>query len=90
MLDFPSTAERLGPAAAALMQQVTARTLVHDGDGELGRQMARVVARMAPRGWSVASGTGEPVMAAIAAMLAVQRALTAPRAPNNRTSGLGR
>ena len=88
MLDFPSTAERLGPAAAALMQQVTARTLVHDGDGELGRQMARVVARTAPKGWSVASGTGEPVMAAIAAMLAVQRALTAPRVRINRTSGL--
>ncbi|MCY7418092.1 MAG: terminase large subunit [Chloroflexi bacterium] len=89
MLDFPSTAERLGPAAAALMQQVTARALVHDGDPELGRQMARVVARMAPRGWSVASGTGEPVMGAIAAMLAVQRALTAPRVPVYRTSGLG-
>jgi len=90
MLDFPSTAERLGPAAAALMQQVTARTLVQDGDPELGRQMGRVVARMAPRGWSVTSGTGEPVVGATAAMLAVQRALTAPKAPVYRTSGVTR
>jgi phage terminase large subunit-like protein len=89
-LDLPSTAERVGPAAAALMQQVTASSLVHDGDRELTRQMLHVVAKPTPKGWSIASGTGEPVAAAIAAMLAVQRALTAPAVPRYRTGGLPR
>lgn len=81
MLDVPSTPERLGPAAASLMQLVTSGMLTHDGDPETSRQMARITARPVPKGWALTSGTGEPIVAAQAAMLAVQRALTAPRAP---------
>ena len=88
LLDFPSTAERIGPAAAVLMQLVTSGALVHDGDAELARQMARVVARPLPRGWSIASGTDEPIVAVQAAMLAVQRAMTAPRPVSRRVRGL--
>lgn len=64
LLDLPSLPERIGPAAAALMQLVTSRMHVHDGDEELGRQMGRVVAKPTPKSWSVASGSGEPIMAA--------------------------
>jgi hypothetical protein len=87
-LDLPSTPERIGPAAAALMQLVTSGSLVHDGDGELARQMARVVARPMPKGWAVTSGSGEPIVAAQAAMLAVHRAMTAPRPASGRVRGL--
>lgn len=88
LLDVPSTPERLGPAAAALMQQVTAGALVHDGAAELGQQIGRVAARATPKGWAISSGTGESIVAAQAAMLAVQRALTAPRPPSRRVHGL--
>ena len=58
MLDVPSTPERTGPAAAALMQLVTAGTLTHDGDPETARQMSRVTARAVPKGWALASASG--------------------------------
>ena len=88
MLGVPSRPERIGPVAAALMQLVTSRALVHDGDAELGRQIGRVVARPTPKGWAVTSGSGESIAAAQAAMLAVQRAITAPRPPSRRVRGL--
>jgi phage terminase large subunit-like protein len=82
MLDVPSTPERTGPAAAALMQLVTSGMLIHDGDPETARQMSRVTARAVPKGWALASASGESIVAPVAAMLAVQRALTAPRLPD--------
>ena len=86
LVDVPSTAERIGPAAAALMQLVTSRSLVHDGATGLTSQMARLVARPTPKGWALTSGTAEPIVAAQAAMLAVHRALTAPRPPSRAIS----
>ena len=83
-LDVPSTPEKVAPAAATLMQLVTSGALVHDGDAELARQVGRVVAKQRPKGWSVESGTGEPIVAAQAAMLAVHWAMTAPK-PVDRT-----
>lgn len=70
------------------MQLVTSAAHIHDGDAELARQLGRVVARPTPKGWSVTSGSGEPIVAAQAAMLAVQRALTAPRPTSRRVYGL--
>ena len=61
---------------------MTAGTLVHDGDPETARQMSRVTARAVPKGWALASASGESIVAPVAAMLAVQRALTAPRLPD--------
>lgn len=78
MLDWPSTAERLAPAAATLMERVVGAALVHDGDGELARQMGRLVAKQRPKGWALESGTGETVVAAHAAILAVHRAMNPP------------
>jgi hypothetical protein len=83
-LDVPSTPERMTPAAAALMQLVTSGALVHDGDCELARQVGRVVAKQRPKGWAIESGTGEPIVAAQAAMLAVHWAMTAQK-PVDRT-----
>ncbi|CAN5671046.1 terminase large subunit [soil metagenome] len=88
LADIPSTSERIGPAAAALMQQVTSEALVHDGDPELARQMGGVVAKPLPKGWSIASGSDETIVAVQAAMLAVQRAMTAPRPASRRVHGL--
>jgi hypothetical protein len=81
LLDYPSTPERVSPAAS-LMQLVTSRALVHEDDPDLARQLGRVVARPTAKGWAVASGTGEPIVAAQAAMLAVHRAMTAPKPPS--------
>jgi len=88
LVDVPSSPERLTPAAETLMSLVTSRALVHDGEDELARQMASVVAKPAPKGWSVAAATDarshEPrrIVAAQAAMIAVQRAMTAPAPPS--------
>jgi hypothetical protein len=72
----PSSPERLAPAAANLMLQVSSGSLVHDGDPETARQMGRVVAKPRPRGWAIDSADGRPIVAAHAAMLAVQWAMS--------------
>lgn len=80
LVDVPSTPERLAPAAETLMQHVTAGTLVHDGNEELARQLANVVAKQAPKGWKPEPlDPDQPIVAARAAMLAVHHAITAPR-----------
>jgi len=78
-LGVPSSPERLTPAAETLMQLVTSGSLVHDGDPETAAQMAWGVAKQRPRGWAIESGTGDPIVAAQAAMLAVHWAMTAER-----------
>ena len=87
-LDVPSTPERMTPAAATLMQLVTSGALVHDGDLELARQVARVVAKQRPKGWAIESGTGEPIVATQAAMLAVHWAMTSDAPVSRRVKGL--
>jgi hypothetical protein len=81
-MGVPSSQERLTPAAETLMQAVTSGILTHDGDPELVVQMGRLMAKQKPRGWAIESGTGEPIVAAQAAMLAVHWAMTVekPRA----------
>ena len=78
--DTPSTHERLTPAAESLMQLITAGDLVHDGNRQLARQIGRVVAEPAPKGWRIGvadDGLSGAMVAAHAAMLAVDRALNA-------------
>ena len=87
-LDVPSTPERMTPAAATLMQLVTPGALVHDGDHELTHQVARIVAKQRPKGWAIESGTGEPIVAAQAAMLAVHWAMTSAAPVSRRVRGL--
>jgi hypothetical protein len=70
------------------MQLVTSNALVHDGDPELERQVARVVAKERPKGWAIGSGTGEPIVAAQAAMLAVHWAMTSEAPRSRRVRGL--
>ncbi len=89
LVDLPSTPARLKPAAESLMQLVGRRELVHDGDADLAEQMGDVVATPAPEGWKPAPRNEEaPIVAAIAAMLAVHRAVTAPRWKPGRVAGL--
>lgn len=83
-LDMPNTQERLAPAAEALKAAAIEGRLVHDGNAELGSQVAAVVAEEAAKGWSI-SQAGP---AARAAMLAVHRAMTAPRPPSRRATGI--
>jgi hypothetical protein len=86
-LDVPSSPERMTPAAETLMQLVTSAALVHDGDRELGRQVARVVAKQRPKSWAIESGTGEPIVASQAAMLAVHWAMTSEAPRSHRVQG---
>ena len=67
---------------------VTSGALDHDGDRELARQVARVVAKQRPKGWAIESGTGEPIVAAQAAMLAVHWAMTSEAPWSPRVRGL--
>lgn len=87
-LDVPSTPERMTPAATTLMQVVTSGALVHDGDRELERQVARVAATQRPTGWAIESGTCEPIVATHAAMLAVHWAMTSATPVSRRVRGL--
>jgi phage terminase large subunit-like protein len=85
MVDIPSTAERMAPAAETLMSLVTSRALVHDGAHDLASQVRNVVARPLPKGWAIDAAIDRrtsqrrPIDAAQGAMLAVHRAMTAPR-----------
>ena len=80
LVDIPSTPERLTPAAEVLMQLVTTGVLVHDGNEEVARQLANVVAKPMPKGWKPEPiDIDEPIVAARALMLAVERAYRAPR-----------
>jgi len=88
MVDVPSTPERITPAAETLMSLVTSRSLVHDGDAELATEIGNVLARPAPKGWAIEAAVdarthqSRRIVGAQAAMLAVHRAMTAPRPPS--------
>ncbi len=88
MVDVPTTPERTTPAAETVMSLVTSRSLVHDGDPELAAQVGNVLARPAAKGWAIEAAVdgrthqGRRIVAAQAAMLAVHRAMTAPRPPS--------
>lgn len=89
LVDIPSTPERLTPAAETLMQHVVAGSLLHDGDAELARQLGNVVAKPMPKGWKPEPiDPDAPIVAARAAMLAVHRAITAPRWKPSTLGGL--
>lgn len=89
LVDIPSTPERLTPAAEVLLQLVTTGALVHDGNDELARQWANVTAKQMPKGWKPEPLDPEqPIVAPRAAMLAVHRALTAPRWKPSRVGGM--
>jgi hypothetical protein len=96
LVDVPSSHERLTPAAETLMRLVTDGQLIHDGDPETATQMSAVVAREAPKGWTVDAADGatpgehQRIVAAQAVMLAAHRALNAPAAvlPKHFVHGL--
>lgn len=81
LLDVPASQERMAPAAEALIERAIAGTLMHDGDPELSRQMARVEASEAVKGWKLSTpDDGGRIIAPKAAMLAVHRAILARKA----------
>lgn len=71
------------------MGMVTSRMLVHDGDQALASQIHNVLVRPLPKGWAIEAATdartNQPrrIVVAQAAMLAVHRAVTAPRPPSH-------
>jgi len=92
MVDVPSTPERITPAAETLMGLVTSRALIHDGDVELAAQIGNVLARPAAKGWAIEAAVdarthqSRRIVGAQAAMLALHRAMTAPRPPSRTIS----
>jgi hypothetical protein len=89
LVDIPSSPARLKPAAETLMQLVQRGELVHDGDPDLAEQMGDVIATPAPEGWKPEPRNEDvPIVAAIAAMLAVHRAQSAPRWKPSPVRGL--
>lgn len=79
MVDIPNSQERLAPAAETLLGLALDGKLRHDDDKVLAAQMASVVQRPAPRGWHVSPAAGKVIVGAVAAMVAVHRAVTAPK-----------
>ncbi len=61
---------------------------MHHGDAELPAQVGNVLARPAPKDWAIEAAVdartheSRRIVAAQAAMLAVHRAMTAPRPPS--------
>lgn len=92
-VDMPSSRERLTPAAEAIKERLAGGLLVHDGDPVTASHMLAVVAKPAPKGWTIgaeedAEGAPQPIVAAQAVMLAVHRAMTAPAVPTYRHGGI--
>lgn len=87
-----------GPAGGAVMaadrpaRGVCKRSLIHDRDAELAAQIGNVLARPAAKGWAIEAAVdarshqGRRIVGAQAAMLAVHRAMTAPRPPSRAMS----
>ncbi len=63
-------------------------SLLHESDAELAAQVGNVLARPAPKGWAINAAVdgrthqNRRIVGAQAAMLAVHRAMTAPRPPS--------
>jgi hypothetical protein len=89
MIDVPDSQERLGPAAETLMEMARSRTVTHDGDPDLARQLDNIDAEPAVKGWKLtAHDPDKPIVVATAAMHAVHRAMTAQRPASRRVRGL--
>lgn len=83
VVDYPHSQERLGPASETLHNLATAGLLVHDGDDVLAAHVEAVVAKQVDKGWRIVAPLGRRrITAAIAAMVAVHRAVNAPVAPS--------
>lgn len=89
MVDIPNSVERLAPAAESLLSLAVAGKLVHDRDPQLADQVGDVVARQAATGWHIAAKAGKSISSALAAMVAVHRAVTAPRLNASSKSHVG-
>lgn len=85
-IDIPNSAERLQPAAETLLGLAAKGTLRHEDDRQLALQVGDVVARQTPSGWAIAAKAGKEIVAALASMVAVHRAMVAPR-PKTGTRG---
>lgn len=90
MVDIPNSAERLAPAAETILGLALDSKLVHEDDPVLAQHMRDVVQRPTPTGWHVTPREGKVIVSAVAAMVAVHRAVTAPRASiSKRRLGVG-
>jgi len=67
-------------------------SLLHGSDAELAAEIGNVLARPAPKGWAIDAAVDarthqtRRIVGAQAAMLAVHRAMTAPRPPSRAMS----
>jgi phage terminase large subunit-like protein len=86
MIDIPNSSERLAPAAETLLGLATKGKLIHEDDRTLALQIGDVVARQTSSGWAIAAKADKEIVAARAVMVAVHRAMTAPR-PSPRARG---
>lgn len=79
MVDLPNSAERLAPAAETLKRLASEGRLTHERDDLLSQEVGFTVARQAPAGWFIAPRAGKQITGALAMIVAVQRAVVAPR-----------
>lgn len=80
LIDIPNSQERIAPASEQLLELVLAGQLTHDGGPELTKQIGAVIAKPAVKGWTLEDAGP----AALAAMVAVDQAMKAPREPSRR------
>lgn len=89
LVDIPNSQERIAPAAETLLELALSGKLAHDGDASLAAQVYAVDAKPAVKGWTLAPHSDRVrIEAAVAAMHAVHRAMTAPRPQSRRVRGL--
>lgn len=90
MVDVPDSGARLAPAAAQMRGLVREGKLSHDGDPDLTAHVMAVVTKSVQAGDipQAPSGEGQRIEAALASMHAVHRAMTAPRPPSRKVTGL--
>lgn len=73
-VQFPQSDSRMQPASERLYRAVTERRLVHDGHPELAAHVHAAVAKQTRRGWRLHRPGSEPIDAAVALAIALERA----------------
>jgi phage terminase large subunit-like protein len=73
-VQFPQSDSRMQPASERLYRAVTEGRLVHDGDPVLAQHVHAAVAKQTRRGWRLHRPGAEPIDAAVALAIGLDRA----------------
>lgn len=77
-VQFRQSDSRMQPASERLHRAIIERRLTHDGDAELAAHVHAATAKQTRRGWRLHRPGSEPIDAAVALAIALDRAAFKP------------